>query len=115
MARMNTDELNCQIRRNCKTLPKSKTSPLMLLGMTLIALAVGIMAGCGKSQPTSEQPAAKPKAATIAIDAAAAGTVHGTVSFTGVAPKMKPLDMTADPGCPTGPQPSEVVVVKDGK
>ena len=28
---------------------------------------------------------------------------------------MKPLDMTADPGCPTGPQPAEVVVSKDGK
>ncbi len=28
---------------------------------------------------------------------------------------MKPLDMTADPGCPPQPQPSEVVVVNGGK
>ena len=28
---------------------------------------------------------------------------------------MKPLDMTADPGCPTGPQPAEVVVANGGK
>ena len=28
---------------------------------------------------------------------------------------MKPLDMTADPGCPTGPQPAEVVVANAGK
>jgi hypothetical protein len=112
---MNTDQLNCQNRRNCQTSPKLKTSPLMLLGMTLIALAGEIMAGCGKSQPAPEQPAAKPKAATIAVDGATAGTLRGTVSFAGMAPKMKPLDMTADPGCPTGPQPSEVVAVKDGK
>ena len=79
-------------------------------------ITIGTLAGCGKSQPSSEQPAARPKSATIAVDAATAGTLRGTVTFAGMAPKMKPLDMTADPGCPTGPQPSEVVTVaKDGK
>jgi plastocyanin len=78
-------------------------------------IALVSLAGCSKSQPPSEQPAASPKAATISVDAATAGSVHGVVSFAGMAPKMKPLDMTADPGCPTGPQPSEVVVLKDGK
>ena len=49
------------------------------------------------------------------MDAATAGTISGVVSLKGQPPKMKPLDMTADPGCPTGPQPAEVVVAKDGK
>jgi plastocyanin len=82
---------------------------------TLIILSLGILAGCSKSQPTSEQPATAPKPATITIDAATAGTISGVVSFKGQSPKMKPLDMTADPGCPTEPQPAEVVMAKDGK
>ena len=32
-----------------------------------------------------------------------------------LAAKMKPLDMTADPGCPPTPQTAEVVVVNGGK
>jgi plastocyanin len=70
--------------------------------------------GCSKSQPTAE-PAAAPKPATITIDAATAGSVSGVVSFKGAAPKAKPLDMTADPGCPTTPQPSDAVMVNSGK
>ncbi len=79
----------------------------------LIALVA--LAGCSKPQPASEQPAAAPKPATIAIDAATAGTVKGVVSYVGMPQKMKQLDMTADPGCPTQPQPSEVVALKNGK
>lgn len=83
--------------------------------LLLALVAIGITVSCGKSQPSSEQTSSAPKAATITVDASTAGTVTGVVSFTGMAPKMKPLDMTADPGCPTGPQPSDVVLVKDGK
>jgi len=78
-------------------------------------LALLLPLGCSKSQPASEQPAAIPKPATITIDAATAGSVSGVISFKGAAPKTKPLDMTADPGCPTGPQPAEVVVANSGK
>jgi plastocyanin len=78
-------------------------------------LAILLTVGCSKSQPTAEQPAAAPKPATITVDAATAGSVSGVVSFKGVAPKIKPLDMTADPGCPTGPQPSDAVLVNNGK
>ena len=74
-----------------------------------------LLLGCSKSQPASEQPAATSKAATITVDAATAGTISGIVSLKGQPPKMKPLDMTADPGCPTGPQPAEVVVANGGK
>lgn len=78
-------------------------------------ISLTLFLGCGKSQPASEQPAATAKAATITIDPATAGAISGVINLKGQPPKMKPLDMTADPGCPTGPQPAEVVVAKDGK
>jgi plastocyanin len=73
--------------------------------------------GCSKSQPAPESSSASSsaKTVTISIDAATAGTISGVVSLKGQPPKMKPLDMTADPGCPTGPQPAEVVGAKGGK
>jgi plastocyanin len=79
-------------------------------------LAVGLMAlsGCTSSQPGT-QPAEAHKPATIQIDPATAGAISGVVSFKGVPPKIKPLDMTADPGCPPQPQPADVVVVNGGK
>jgi hypothetical protein len=79
----------------------------------LLPVIVLSILGCSKSQPASEQPA--PKAANITVDTATAGTISGAVSFAGAMPKAKTLDMSADPGCPTGPQPSEGIVVKDGK
>ena len=80
-----------------------------------IFLALAVLSGCSRSQPASEQPAATPKAATISIDPSTAGTIAGVVSLKGLPARMKPLDMTADPGCPTGPQPSEVVALNGGK
>jgi plastocyanin len=86
----------------------------VLFGMAVVLLLT--LAGCNKSQPPSEQPsAAQPKAASIAIDPATAGEIRGVVTFKGAAPKLKPLDMTADPGCPSQPQPSDAVVVSGGK
>src|SRR5579859_2533835 len=81
-----------------------------LFMVTFIALA-----GCNKSQSASEQPAAASKPSTISVDTSTAGTISGIVSLKGQPPKMKALDMTADPGCPTGPQPAEVVVANAGK
>src|SRR5579862_7782636 len=81
----------------------------------LLPVIVLSILGCNKSQPASNQPSAVPKAPTITVDAATAGSVTGVVSFTGTAPKMKPLDMTQDPGCPTQPQPAEVVVLNGNK
>lgn|SRR5579871_201471 len=89
--------------------PCFKGFGFLFLG-TFIALA-----GCNKSQPASEQPATAPKPSTITVDAATAGTISGVVNLKGQPPKMKALDMTADPGCPTGPQPAEVVVANAGK
>lgn len=78
------------------------------------AAALIVLAGCNNSQTSSAPPAA-PKAATIAVDAATAGSISGVVSFKGVPPKLKPLDMTQDPGCPSSPQPPDAVVVSGGK
>jgi plastocyanin len=81
---------------------------------SIAVIAMLSVAGC-KPQPTSEQPAAASKPATISVDTSTVGTISGAVSLKGQPPKMKPLDMTADPGCPTGPQPAEVVVANAGK
>jgi plastocyanin len=83
--------------------------------LSIVLIAALALVGCSKSNTGSEQPAAAPKPATISVDASTAGTISGVVSLKGQPPKMKSLDMTADPGCPTGPQPAEVVVAKDGK
>jgi len=83
----------------------------------LYAVSIALLAaiGCSKSNTGSEPAAPAAKPSTITVDASTAGTISGVVTLKGQPPKMKPLDMTADPGCPTGPQPAEVVVAKDGK
>jgi plastocyanin len=91
------------------------TSDWWRLSFPVIVLGVAILAGCSKSQPASEQSSASPKQATVAVDPATSGSIKGVVSFTGAVPKAKALDMSPDPGCPTGPQPAEVLLVKDGK
>jgi plastocyanin len=88
---------------------------LMRLTTVLLLSLISFAIGCGKSQPTSEPLSATPKAATIAVDAATAGSISGNVSFKGIPPKPKPLDMTQDPGCPSSPQPSDAIVVNGGK
>ena len=39
----------------------------------------------------------------------------GTISFQGAAPRLLSLDMSQDPGCPSGPQQSDAVAIKNGK
>ena len=46
-----------------------------------------------------------------------AGTITGTVTYTGKVPNLKPIAMDADPNCAkkhTTPQPSDVLVLGDG-
>lgn len=93
------------------------------LGM--YSLAVGAFAlaitGCGGSK--TEQPAegtAAPAAsapAGKAVDAATAGEVTGSVKLDGTAPKMKAINMAAEPACSKGrtsPATSEEVVTGEG-
>jgi len=86
-------------------------------GFLLYAVSIAVLAaiGCSKSNTGSEQAAPAAKPSTITVDASTAGSISGIVTLKGQPPKTKPLDMTADPGCPTSPQPAEVVVAKDGK
>jgi len=69
----------------------------LLIFPATIALAIGIMS-CGGGQP--ETPAATPAAtAGKPVDAATAGSVSGTVKFEGTAPRMRPINMAAEPTC----------------
>lgn len=80
-------------------------------------LLVLILVGCKASQPSQEQSSspASQDAAMIHIDPATAGNITGVISFVGPAPKLPTLDMTQDPGCPSQPQPSEAIAIKNGK
>ncbi|HLY92386.1 MAG TPA: carboxypeptidase regulatory-like domain-containing protein [Candidatus Angelobacter sp.] len=76
------------------------------------AIVLALLSGC-KSQRAPDNAAAK--AATISIDPATAGSISGMVSFKGAPPKLKPLDMTQDPACPSDPQPADGVAVSGGR
>ena len=84
--------------------------------LSLVILLSLLLAGCNKSAPVAPQPGSTPvKAAAVVVDPATAGSISGVVSFKGAVPRFPALDMSADPGCPQKPQPSEAVLVKNGK
>jgi plastocyanin len=71
--------------------------------LKLLLLAVTLLAGC-KQTPTSQQPnAARP---APAVDPATAGSISGTITFTGKAPARIPIDMSADPACAMAAEPN---------
>jgi plastocyanin len=78
------------------------------------------LAGCGggNKESTSEAPAAPASApAGKSVDPATAGEVTGAVKLDGAAPKMKAINMAAEPACSkarTTPAASEEVVTGDG-
>ncbi len=81
----------------------------------LCLLGLWLLAGCGKKESTSEQPASTPSAqpASAPIDPATAATVNGSVKFDGTAPKPAKIDMSQDPAC-KGPNTAETVVADNG-
>lgn len=63
------------------------------------ALAIGIMS-CGGGPTQTETPAATPAAtAGRPVDAATAGSVGGAVKLDGAPPRMRPINMAAEPAC----------------
>jgi plastocyanin len=80
----------------------------------LAAAAMGAllaMAGC-KSQPAANGPAQEQY---TAIDMSTAGTIQGTIHFSGQAPKPVEIDMAQDPACTLGgANYSEGTVVNSG-
>ncbi len=94
---------------------KSK-SVLFVAASLLLAVA---MISCGKKEETSDNSA--PAAAATAgkpVDPATAGTVSGTIKLDGAAPKMKTINMAAEPNCASAhtgsPAMTEDVVAGDG-
>src|SRR5579863_6030377 len=65
----------------------------------LSALLFAALAGCGKKQETPETTAPAGVAGGIPVDAATAGSISGTVELDGAAPRMKTINMAAEPSC----------------
>lgn len=82
--------------------------------LTLCALVLA-SAGCKKSS-TSATSENQPQRQYTTIDWANAGTISGTIHFTGKAPKRIPIDMGQDPVCSLSPTnlTEQYVVDKDG-
>ncbi len=55
--------------------------------------------GCGKKPATSETSATASSMSGIPVDAATAGSITGVVQLDGAAPKMKTINMAAEPSC----------------
>jgi hypothetical protein len=80
-----------------------------------VGLAVGMMS-CGSKQETSEAPAPAATAGK-AVDPATAGTITGTIKLDGTPPKMKVINMAAEPNCAkqhSDPAMTQDVVPGDG-
>jgi Polysaccharide lyase family 4, domain II len=95
-----------------------KAKPVVLIAVA-IGFAVGMISCGGGSSTTTEQPAAGAPAAGggTAVDASTAGTVTGTIKLDGTAPKMKVINMAAEPACAkvhTTPAMTEDVIPGDG-
>src|SRR4051812_29509576 len=88
-------------------------------------LALALVAACGKKEAAPADAGAAgasgaPAAGAVTqnpVDAATAGSIHGTVKFTGTAPKAETIDMSSEPECAkarTTPATKEDVVVANG-
>jgi len=82
-------------------------------------LAAGFfLAGCNRNQSSTTAPTTGTSQPKIAVDPATAGSISGTVQFTGTAPAPIKIDMSFDPACamsPRGDNMATPVAAKDGK
>jgi plastocyanin len=94
-----------------------KKTRLGIYSLALAAFALAV-AGCGGNKPESTETAPATGApAGKTVDAATAGEVTGSVKLDGAAPKMKAINMAAEPACSkarTSPAMSEEVVTGEG-
>lgn len=79
----------------------------------IVLLGLSLTIACKQSTTLQVRPASASVTAAAPIDPATAATITGTVSFEGIPPKAKPIDMASDPGC-KGQTESEQVVVDNG-
>ena len=70
-----------------------------------LVCAAALIAGCkskpaeSSTAPATTTTAVAPAPPLFTVDAATAGTISGTVKYTGAKPKPKPIDMSSDPSC----------------
>ena len=64
----------------------------------LLALPAGLTSGCHTAPPPPAV-TSQPTVQYFKIDPATAGTIHGTIHFTGRKPVAKLIDMSEDPAC----------------
>lgn len=94
----------------------NNNNPMVSRAMRVLALAaVSCIAACSSDSPDPD--AQKP---LVTIDPATAGTITGTISFDGVPPEPKKVDMEVDPMCnpsaeTQGPMYTNEVVVTGGR
>jgi plastocyanin len=71
------------------------------LSLLLAATLVATMIGCGKKpeESSSDNTAAPAAAPGKTVDPSTAGELTGTVTLTGAAPKMKPINMSQESAC----------------
>ena len=76
------------------------------------------LAGCGNKQSTNETSAPAGTMTGVPVDAATAGSISGSVQLDGAAPKMKTINMAAEPSCAkehsTPATSQEAIVGKNG-
>jgi plastocyanin len=68
----------------------------------MLAIAVAMLTACsGGNQKQAEHPAEGPKTAPayFKVDPGTAGTIKGSIAFTGKKPARMPIDMSGDPAC----------------
>jgi plastocyanin len=85
----------------------------------LLLLTALTLAGCKHPAAPTQQDASAPIAAhpAPAVDPATAGSISGTVTFSGKAPARIPIDMSMDPACALATEPNltEQYIVTDHK
>jgi hypothetical protein len=71
------------------------------LKLICLSCAVALAIGCSAKPKTEEpaKPATPPAPVYYKVDPATAGSITGTIHYTGKRPSPKPIDMTSDPAC----------------
>ncbi len=92
-----------------------KQTQKLLSASFLILLCASCDQGNKPPQKTASATPAPTAPAAPAVDKSTAGAIAGTVVFKGAVGKLKTIDMTQDPSCPTEPQTPDVLMVNNGK
>jgi plastocyanin len=88
----------------------------MCFAASSVLLSLAVL-GCGNKNATTGTTAPPGSTNQVTVDDATAGSISGTVQLDGKAPRMKTINMAAEPACarqhPTPPTSQDVLVGKD--